>query len=143
MGLKKAGQIQRLGTYGIDEVLNQIVITGNFLSGKKAPRHKFGDYEVRMTSRPLQVYRIKGITCYICGLKGQFFALERFRRGSAYHHRPHLRLYAVDDHGDEVLMTVDHVFPESDGGRMSYKNLEPCCRPYNCKRAEKHLLLIP
>lgn len=55
----------------------------------------------------------KGYKCVDCGMVGKFFAKERYRGDKKYH----LNLYGYDSNGNEILMTKDHIIPESLGGK--------------------------
>ena len=70
----------------------------------------------------------KGISCVECGIKGVFFAKERHRDVDE---RYHLNLYAINDNGEEVLMTKDHIYPKSLGGPNHLSNMQPMCKCCN------------
>jgi len=66
---------------------------------------------IKMSSQRYLLFS-RSCTCCVCGVIGIFFAKER-HSGST---RWHFNLYAIDDDGDEVLMTKDHIIPRSRGG---------------------------
>ena len=76
----------------------------------------------------------KGYTCPVCGLKGQYFALERTGDPSNVNNRYHLNLYGLDKDGNEVLITKDHIIPKSKGGKNSLENYQPMCEYCNSKK---------
>jgi hypothetical protein len=72
-------------------------------------------------------------------LEGRFFVKEKHShvQGEKYH----FNLYAIDDVGDEVLMTKDHIIPKrrgnrSDGGPDHISNYQTMCKP--CNEAKGH-----
>jgi 5-methylcytosine-specific restriction endonuclease McrA len=71
------------------------------------------------------------MTCPVCGLTGKFFAIET--TDTKEPKKYHLNLYAVEN-GQEVLMTSDHIFPKSLGGRGHLKNRQAMCSPCNSKK---------
>lgn len=97
-------------------------------------------YKVKPTSLRYQTFA-QNLTCYKCGIKGRFLALERCitdaggpegdKEGEGYH----LNLYALDEMGREILMTKDHFIPKSKGGRDALDNLKTmCCK---CNQEKK------
>lgn len=59
---------------------------------------------------------------------GQYFALERDTHVSTK--KFHFNLYFVKD-DKEIMMTVDHIIPESKGGKRLFDNLQPMCSECN------------
>ena len=62
-----------------------------------------------------------------------FFAKEKFADQSTYH----LNLYAVDDNGDEILMTKDHIMPRSKCGIDDISNYQTMCKLCNEAKGNK------
>ncbi len=94
-----------------------------------------GDYkkmylgvDVKMGSLRYQTFQ-KSLTCKRCGVEGKFFALEKHRNGQS--DRFHFNLYAIDDNGDELLMTKDHIVPRSKGGPNHVTNMQTMCTVCN------------
>ena len=83
----------------------------------------------------IRCYAAKGVKCVHCGISGDFFAIEK----NAYQDTDkfHLNLYHVSQKGNQVLMTVDHIFPKSKGGGNKMSNLQPLCSTCNAKKSDK------
>lgn len=88
----------------------------------KKVRHQVGDHEVHTTSLRLRVFALKGITCYICGLKATQFSIDDTPTGKTHH----MNLWGTKD-GMPMLFTHDHVIDRSKGGADELHNVEPCC----------------
>ena len=89
---------------------------------------------IKANSQRYQVFFTKGIKCSCCGIEGKFFRKEKLLNDKSYH----LNLYAIDDDGNEVLMTKDHIIPKSKGGRDILENYQPMCE--HCNRAKGNTL---
>jgi 5-methylcytosine-specific restriction endonuclease McrA len=96
----------------------------------------FGDYEVKVSSLRLRTFKEHGLKCACCGLEASFFAIERARSDKKAT-RPHLNLYAINENGDEVLMTHDHIHPRSKGGANLLSNTQTMCKKCNHKKGDK------
>ena len=48
----------------------------------------------------------------------------------------HFNLYAVNDDGEEVLMTKDHVIPHAKGGSNGVSNMVTMCTHCNCEKGK-------
>jgi len=95
-------------------------------------------HKVKMWSMRYRNFAKNGIQCVHCGIKGRYFRLEI--NGSDYiagNRTWHFNLYALDDEGNEVLMTKDHIIPKSKGGANNLRNLQPMCALCNGKKADK------
>jgi hypothetical protein len=96
-----------------------------------------GDYEVSSFSLRYLVFE-KSQRCATCGLTASFLALEyndlsnRSKTKSA-----HFNLYGVNDRGQEVMFTKDHIYPKSKGGSNDLSNLQTMCTCCNFKKANK------
>jgi hypothetical protein len=127
--MKKQETIRK-GKVSLNEVLPKI-------HSKKKPRQKavFLNEEVGVDSMRLNTFR-RSPKCAGCGLKPRFFAVEKTM---GENDKYHLNLYGIDDTGDEVLMTVDHVIPKSKGGKNSMTNTQTMCYPCNARKKDKHV----
>ena len=67
-------------------------------------------------------------------MKGIFFAKEKHRDVKECYH---LNLYAVNDKGEEVLMTKDHILPKSLGGPDHLNNMQSMCKRCNENKSNK------
>jgi len=88
---------------------------------------------VKMTSQRYAVFQ-KSIKCCDCGLTGQYFAAENTEKSSPNYH---LNLYAINEAGEEVLMTKDHIFAVANGGKNSMSNYRTMCQPCNHAKGKK------
>lgn len=91
-------------------------------------------FNIKMNSDRYINFKKNGIVCRHCKIKGSFFALERHDPDKTYH----FNLYAVDKHGNEVLMTKDHIIPKSRGGKNHISNYQVLCT--DCNNAKGNLL---
>jgi 5-methylcytosine-specific restriction endonuclease McrA len=87
--------------------------------------------EMNITNR-LKTF-LKGVTCTTCGIKGMYFMKTLYGDQP----RPHLNLYGIDNHGNEVLMTSDHIIPRSRGGGNGLGNRQTMCNKCNIKKGNK------
>jgi len=127
---KKQEGLERLATFQPDEVL-PYVVTGKNCRGAE---REYAGQPVKMWSLRYQTFK-QSMVCCQCGVEGIFFALERHSSAVKYGNvRYHLNLYAIDDEGDEVLMTKDHIVPRAHGGADAVENMQTMCKPCNEKR---------
>lgn len=87
----------------------------------------FDGDNIKGNSHRYQTFFTKGLRCVCCGIEGQYFAKEKSGKDKSYH----LNLYAVDDEGNEVLMTKDHIIPKSKGGKDHITNYQTMCETCN------------
>ena len=92
----------RKGKYSIEDVLSKAVL------------EKTDNYEL---------FKAKGTKCICCGLEGKFFAKERKRNAKTFR----LYLYGIDENGEEVMLTKDHIIPKSLGGENCLENYQTMC----------------
>lgn len=113
----------RIKKYTIQEVFNWI---------KENPRRVYwekDDYVIN--TKRAKIFYKKGVMCVNCGVKGEFFALEKDKGGGI-----HLDLYGLID-GEEVLITIDHIVPKSKGGVNKMINYQTMCKLCNEMKADK------
>lgn len=124
----------RKSTHTIEEVtkaFKDLVLAS--ISKKNKPKVDFYGDKMKATSQRYQVFFGKGMICVKCGIEGKFFAKERHETDRTYH----LNLYAIDENGEEVLMTKDHIIPKSKGGKNSYENYQCMCARCNMEKGDK------
>lgn len=79
---------------------------------------------VNMNSDRYKVFK-QSLVCVKCGISGTIFHLERDKHlKSGNPNKFHFNLYAHDKDGNEILMTKDHIFPVSLGGKSNMKNYQ-------------------
>lgn len=72
--------------------------------------------------------------CVCCGLLGRYWWLE-----CSGHYAPHLNLYGIADLGNEVMLTIDHIFPKSKGGVLKPSNMQVLCSRCNAAKADQEM----
>lgn len=115
-----SASLLRKGIYSIEEVLAKRV---DVSTHKDKIKVEFDEDLIKMNSQRYEVFDVIGTTCVSCGIQGQYFAKERSSTDYPYH----FNLYAVNEMGEEVLMTKDHIVPRSKGGRNHLENYQPMC----------------
>lgn len=90
---------------------------------------------VKTCSLRLQVFK-RSLICSTCGIAGVVFKLQKQANKDE---RPHLNLYALktDEEESLILMTQDHIFPRSKGGKDSLDNLTTMCVDCNLKKGDQ------
>jgi len=68
-----------------------------------------------------------------CNLKDFYFGLGIDNGGGI-----HLDLYGIDQDGEDVMITIDHVKPKSKGGKDVIKNFRPMCKVHNEIKSNVH-----
>lgn len=102
--------MERKGIFSISKSFQKIIPYWN-LPPKEAIINFDGD-PLKATSLRYKVFH-NSLKCCICGIEGKYFAKERSL--PAVSDKFHLNLYALDEKGNEVLMTKDHIIPKSKG----------------------------
>lgn len=118
--------------YSIDEVRNKVKNV-LFEKDKRNAKVDFDGDLIKGNSQRYQTFFTKGCKCVVCGIEGKYFAKERHLQDKTYH----LNLYAVDDNGDEILMTKDHIIPRSKGGIDDISNYQTMCKLCNEAKGNK------
>lgn len=77
-------------------------------------------------------------SCVSCGIKGNHFYIERHENDSISKYS--LNLYAIDQYGQEQMLTWDHVIPKSLGGSNLLQNAQCMCE--KCNRAKGNQLSL-
>lgn len=124
--------LERKGIYSIEEVRD---ITKEYLfsPANEKPKVELDGDLIKANSQRYQTFFTKGTKCVCCGIEGRYFAKERGDKDVSYH----LNLYAINDAGQEVLMTKDHIIPKSKGGKNDISNYQPMCVICNVKKGNK------
>lgn len=92
---------------------------------------------IKANSQRYKLFFTKGCTCVKCGLKANYFALERDSKSFGNTNRYHFNLYGVDQDGNEILFTKDHIIPRSRGGKNRVENYQTMCCICNVAKGSK------
>lgn len=126
----KPQKYERIGTLSIDEVFFHIQSS---LEEKRTIRVNIQNYFVKINSLRLLTFFHTGVNCPCCDNTASFFAVERMS-GSQDHY--HLNLYGLNEKGEEILFTHDHIVARSLGGKDNLTNTETMCGPCNWKKGQ-------
>ena len=118
--------------YSVEEVRDKVKNV-LFEDNKYLSKVEFDGDLVKGNSQRYQTFFTKGCKCVKCGIEGKYFAKEKHFKDRSYH----LNLYAIDDNGNEVLMTKDHIIPQSKGGSDDISNYQTMCEPCNKAKGSK------
>ena len=114
--------LRRKENLTIEEVYNAVKDVLFDPEDKKAMVVISGD-KIKGNSQRFQTFFTKGLKCACCGIEGKYFGKEKDFNAARYH----LNLYALDESGNEVLMTKDHIVPRSKGGASELYNYQTMC----------------
>jgi len=140
----------RAGIYKLEDVLPYVIFDKDVYDLKKngikkgTPEFRqraerlYGKCWVKMYSQRYQVFKTKGTKCVKCGIEGTFFALEKGAHDQQDSDRYHFNLYGLNELGEEVLMTKDHIFPKSKNGKNAVENYQPMCIHCNLIKADTY-----
>jgi hypothetical protein len=113
--------------------LKQILALIKNTGGRKC-KTKIEDKFLNISTTRLRTFKEKGCDCAICGLKGTYFAIERHLDQKTYH----LNLYGINETGEEIMLTSDHIISKAHGGdKNSINNRQTLCQICNEKKADK------
>ena len=115
--------------YSIDEVLSKVQFVTKVV-GKKSKVNFDGDL-INVASDRLKLFATKGVKCVKCDIEGKYFVKERVLDESC-----HFNLYGINDLGEEILMTKDHIFPKSLGGKDEIDNYQTMCIKCNVEKGK-------
>lgn len=124
--------IIRKSTHSIEDV-RETIKDVLFEKLKKDSKVELDGDIIKGNSQRYQLFFAKGIKCACCGIEGKYFAKEKRIKDKSYH----LNLYGLDDNGQEVLITKDHIIPKSKGGRDELDNYQTMCIKCNKKKGNK------
>ena len=122
----------------VESLLKENVLN-NLNEWKRSRETEVAGEKIYTYSDRYKTFFSKGYKCCVCGIEGKYFALER----SAGSKRYHLNLYAVNNNGEEVLMTKDHIIPKSRGGKNNLDNYQPMCTICNGIKGNGTIQNIP
>lgn len=114
--------LRRKENLTIEEVYNAVKDVLFEPEDKKAMVVINGD-KIKGNSQRFQTFFTKGLKCACCGIEGKYFGKEKDFNAARYH----LNLYALDESGNEVLMTKDYIVPRSKGGASELYNYQTMC----------------
>jgi hypothetical protein len=122
--------LERKGTFTLQSVFDHIGREDKIYEGDS----------IHMDSLRYEVFRNNPV-CVKCGLKGQYFAKERnilLREIPGQNpDRYHFNMYGVNEKGEEILFTKDHIIPRSKGGNNGIKNMQTMCYLCNQEKADE------
>ena len=121
--------LRRKENLTIEEVYNAVKDVLFEPEDKKAMVVINGD-KIKGNSQRFQTFFTKGLKCACCGIEGKYFGKEKDFNAARYH----LNLYALDESGNEVLMTKDHIVPRSKGGASELYNYQTMCVKCNIEK---------
>lgn len=137
-------QYTRYATMGIPEVVNAIIDKWDAPKTEKRVTFENG-YSVGVISLRMRTFgraaRQGKLHCVSCGCKAKFFAAETFTRSKDQSVK-HANLYGVNDNGDEVLFTHDHIVARSLGGADDLSNSQVMCSPCNNKKSKLEIKIL-
>jgi len=126
MGTIMNKNVTRVKTYSIEEIFE-------FIKNNPSEEYYVDPEGNSCKLRRPKIYFRKGLKCAAkcgCDLTGQYFVLDLYKNGGT-----HFDLYAKDSKGEEVMMTIDHIHPKSEGGKDIMENYQPMCSPHNSEKS--------
>ena len=123
-------KLVRKSTHNISDVYDAIK---DVLFEEDRIKVMFDGDRIKGNSHRYQTFFTNGTKCVCCGIEGKYFAKEKGKKCNSYH----LNLYAIDNEGNEVLMTKDHIVPKSQGGIDNISNYQTMCEPCNMAKGSK------
>lgn len=132
--INAATTMQRYGMIHADTVFDRV----DQFTGKTDGQYQLWNLcgvEVMATPKRLRSFR-ENMSCVECGRRGNVFLIERHINDKPDHY---LNLYCVED-GCFILMTVDHILPDSWFGRYDPANFQTMCRA--CNQQKRHMMSV-
>ena len=130
---------KRFGILAIDEVLKDVTLDAP-QGFKKRSKGTYHGQIVKLNSERYKCFKHSGIVCVKCQLEAKYFAVEKQHKelGTGCH----FNLYGIDDNGDEVLFTKDHIVAKANGGEEPYTNYQTMCSPCNGEKSNSKYIRI-
>ena len=75
--------------------------------------------------------------CVACKIQADHFWIEKNSQNPI--NGWHLNMYALNHHGDPVMLTLDHIKPRSKGGKRNPKNIQLLCRHCNSLKSDLNM----
>jgi hypothetical protein len=133
--INNASSMERFGLIHPDTIFDRVAKLNGVNDGQYQTWNLCG-VQVTATPKRLRSFH-NNMHCVECGRSGNVFLIERHANDRVTEERPdhHLNLYSVDE-ASMVLMTVDHILPDSWYGRYDPVNFQTMCRPCNQKKRD-------
>lgn len=143
------GSHNRMQTYTrrmvlpVDEVIwhiNQRIEAESMYGANLPLRSEINGFQVGLTSIRLRTFArdASNLRCAHCGLEGKFFSIDSHQKQLTY---THLNLFAINDKGEEVLMTCDHILARGLGGEDDLSNTQVLCSRCNAVKSKQESLI--
>lgn len=125
----------RKETYPVDALLSLVE-----MHHTKKDVAVFDGDPIKLGSDRYKLFKMKGVCCVKCGLEGKFFAKERgLTKKEPKIISWHMNLYGINELGEEVLMTKDHIKPRVLGGPDHIDNYQPMCQVCNSEKGSQEI----
>lgn len=121
---------QRSAAYSPATVFKQL--TTSAVSNKNEMWSLPGNIVVTVAPKRIDAFN-RNMKCVCCGREGNVFLLEKHVNENV---TKYINLYCSDARG-LVMMTVDHILPDSIGGKSTLLNLQTMCQPCNTKKSNR------
>lgn len=108
----------------------------------KKMKGEFNGQTVGISSLRLRTFASHGTTCVHCGLEGAHFAIERNLADEKNNAPYHLNLYGINEKGEEVLFTHDHILARALGGKDVIDNTQTMCCFCNWTKGDDERILV-
>lgn len=131
--LNNSTTFDRRAIYALSTIFTRLHGKG---AGTREEKWDMDGLVVKATLGRLHAFR-NNQACSCCGIQGKFFILERHINEQSVAGFS-LALYALDHRKQLVPMTVDHILPDSLGGRFATSNFQTMCR--SCNQEKQHLM---